>query len=97
MDINNEIARLNWKREPYGLYEPIEYTLAAGGKRVRPQLAMIASQMFEGKNEEVLPVALALEVFHNFTLLHDHVMDQAEVRRRRPTVHVKWDENTAIL
>lgn len=97
MDINNEISKLDWKREPYGLYEPIEYTLAAGGKRVRPQLAMIASQLFDGKDEEVLPAALALEVFHNFTLLHDDVMDKADVRRGRPTVHVKWNENTAIL
>ena len=97
MDINNEILQLNWKREPYGLYEPIEYTLAAGGKRVRPQLAMIASQLFGGKDEEVLPAALALEVFHNFTLLHDDVMDKADVRRGRPTVHIKWNENTAIL
>ena len=97
MDINKEILNLNWKREPYGLYEPIEYTLAAGGKRVRPQLAMIACQMFGGKAEEVLPAALALEVFHNFTLLHDDVMDKADVRRGRATVHVKWNENTAIL
>ena len=97
MDINKEILKLDWKREPYGLYEPIEYTLAAGGKRVRPQLAMIASQLFGGKDEEVLPAALALEVFHNFTLLHDDVMDKADVRRGRPTVHVKWNENTAIL
>ena len=97
MDINKEILNLNWKREPYGLYEPIEYTLAAGGKRVRPQLAMIACQMFGGKEEEVLPAALALEVFHNFTLLHDDVMDKADVRRGRATVHVKWNENTAIL
>ena len=97
MDINNEISKLDWKREPYGLYEPIEYTLAAGGKRVRPQLAMIASQLFGGKDEEVQPAALALEVFHNFTLLHDDVMDKADVRRGRPTVHVKWNENTAIL
>ena len=79
------------------MYEPIEYTLAAGGKRGRPQLAMIASQLFGGKDEEVLPAALALEVFHNFTLLHDDVMDKADVRRGRPTVHVKWNENTAIL
>ena len=97
MDINKEILNLDWKREPYGLYEPIEYTLAAGGKRVRPQLAMIACQMFGGKEKEVLPAALALEVFHNFTLLHDDVMDKADVRRGRATVHVKWNENTAIL
>ena len=97
MDINKEILNLDWKREPYGLYEPIEYTLAAGGKRVRPQLAMIANQMFGENDEDVLPAALALEVFHNFTLLHDDVMDKADVRRGRPTVHVKWNENTAIL
>lgn len=97
MSIQEEILKLDWKREPYGLYEPIEYTLAAGGKRVRPQLAMIGCQLFDGNENEVLPAALALEVFHNFTLLHDDVMDKAEVRRGRPTVHVKWDENTAIL
>ena len=97
MNINNEILKLDWKREPYGLYEPIEYTLAAGGKRVRPQLAMIACQLFGGNEEDVLPAALALEVFHNFTLLHDDVMDKADVRRGRPTVHMKWNENTAIL
>ena len=97
MDINQEVLQLDWHREPYGLYEPIEYTLAAGGKRIRPQLAMIASQLFGGKDEEVLPAALALEVFHNFTLLHDDVMDHADVRRGRPTVHVKWNANTAIL
>ena len=97
MNIYDEIAKLDWKREPYGLYEPIEYTLAAGGKRVRPQLAMIACQLFGGNEEDVLPAALALEVFHNFTLLHDDVMDKADVRRGRPTVHMKWNENTAIL
>lgn len=97
MDINKEILKLDWEREPKGLYAPIAYTLAAGGKRVRPQLAIIASQMFGGKDEDVLPAALALEIFHNFTLLHDDVMDHAEVRRGRPTVHIQWNENTAIL
>ena len=97
MDINAEIEKLDWSREPKGLYEPIGYTLAAGGKRVRPQLALLATKLFGGKEEDVLPAALALEVFHNFTLLHDDVMDKAVVRRGRPTVHVKWNENTAIL
>ena len=97
MDVNKEILKLDWEREPKGLYAPIAYTLAAGGKRVRPQLAMIGSQLFGGNDEEVLPAALALEVFHNFTLLHDDVMDKAEVRRGRPTVHIQWNENTAIL
>ena len=97
MDINHEIARLNWEREPKGLYAPIAYTMAAGGKRVRPQLAMIACGIFGGNEQEVAPAAMALEVFHNFTLLHDDVMDKAEVRRGRPTVHIQWNENTAIL
>lgn len=97
IDINEAIESLDWKREPKGLYEPIGYTLSAGGKRVRPQLALTACRMFGGREEDVLPAALALEIFHNFTLLHDDVMDHAPVRRGRPTVHIKWDENTAIL
>ena len=97
MDINHEIAKLNWEREPKGLYAPIAYTMAAGGKRVRPQLAMIACGIFGGNEQEVAPADMALEVFHNFTLLHDDVMDKAEVRRGRPTVHIQWNENTAIL
>jgi geranylgeranyl diphosphate synthase type II len=97
IDINKAIEQLDWSKEPKGLYEPIGYTLASGGKRIRPTLALIASALFGGKEEEVLPAALALEVFHNFTLLHDDVMDRAQVRRGRPTVHVKWNDNTAIL
>ena len=97
IDINQVIESLDWSKEPKGLYEPIGYTLASGGKRIRPTLALIASALFGGKEEEVLPAALALEVFHNFTLLHDDVMDRAQVRRGRPTVHVKWNDNTAIL
>ena len=97
IDIIKEIENLNWDKEPKGLYAPIAYALASGGKRIRPTLALIASEMFGGKEEEVLPAALALEVFHNFTLLHDDVMDRASVRRGRPTVHVQWDDNTAIL
>lgn len=97
MDIQEKISRINWQREPEGLYAPIAYTMATGGKRIRPQLAMIACQLFGGNPEEVAPAAMALEVFHNFTLLHDDVMDHAEVRRGRPTVHIQWDENTAIL
>lgn len=96
-DINREIGKLDWKREPYGLYEPIAYTLAGGGKRLRPTLAVLGAEVFGGDAEQVMPAALALEVFHNFTLLHDDVMDKAEVRRGRPTVHARWNENTAIL
>ena len=104
IDINKKIASLNWQKEPRGLYEPIEYALSSGGKRLRPTLALTAAEciinggLINGDAiEQALPAALALEVFHNFTLLHDDVMDHADVRRGRPTVHVKWDENTAIL
>ena len=97
IDINKAIENLDWSKEPQGLYEPIAYTLASGGKRLRPTLAMTAAEIFGGKEEDVLPAALALEVFHNFTLLHDDVMDRALVRRGRETVHVKWNDNTAIL
>lgn len=97
MDIEQAIAALDWKREPYGLYEPIEYTLASGGKRLRPRLVLLAAEIFGGNEQEVLPAALAIEVFHNFTLLHDDVMDKADIRRGRPTVHMRWNDNTAIL
>ena len=97
IDLNQQIAALSFPAAPAGLYEPIAYTLASGGKRLRPQLALLGAQLFGGNEQEVLPVALALEVFHNFTLLHDDVMDKATVRRGRPTVHVRWSENTAIL
>ena len=104
IDINKAIESLDWSKEPKGLYEPIGYTLASGGKRLRPTLALIAAKVIVNGGllngdveEQVLPAALALEVFHNFTLLHDDVMDRAEVRRGRPTVHIKWNDNTAIL
>ena len=104
IDINKAIESLNWDKEPKGLYEPIEYTLASGGKRIRPTLALIAAESIinggllnGGMIDDVVPAALALEIFHNFTLLHDDVMDKAQVRRGRETVHVKWNENTAIL
>ena len=104
IDINKAIASLNWQKEPRGLYEPIEYTLASGGKRLRPTLALTAAELIVNGGlingdaiEQTLPAALALEVFHNFTLLHDDVMDHADVRRGKETVHVKWNENTAIL
>ena len=102
IDINKEIAQLNWNKEPRGLYEPIEYTLASGGKRLRPHLAIIAAEaVINGglinSMDDVLPAALALEVFHNFTLVHDAVIDRAEVRRGQETVHRKWNNNTSIL
>lgn len=95
--INEEIEKLNWNKEPRGLYQPIGYTLQAGGKRLRPTLALLACSMFDGKEKDVLPVALALEVFHNFTLLHDDLMDHSHLRRGRETVWCKWNEATAVL
>ncbi len=104
IDINKAIESLNWDKEPKGLYAPIAYTLASGGKRIRPTLALTAAEavvnggLINGDAiDHVLPAALAMEVFHNFTLLHDDVMDRAAVRRGRPTVHTKWNDNTAIL
>jgi len=96
IDFEEKIQSLNWTREPQGLYDPIAYTLESGGKRLRPRLALLAAAMY-GKEEKALPAAYALEIFHNFTLLHDDVMDQAPIRRGRSTVHVKWNDNTAIL
>ena len=84
-------------KTPAGLYEPVEYVMAAGGKRVRPVLTMMACNLFDDDFEKALMPAIALEFFHNFTLLHDDLMDHADVRRNRPTVHKRWNENTAIL
>lgn len=102
IDINKTIASLDWNKEPRGLYEPIEYTLSTGGKRVRPTLTIVAAEtVINGglinSMDDVIPAALALEVFHNFTLMHDDVMDRATIRRGKETVHVKWNDNTAIL
>ncbi len=84
-------------REPRQLYDPIEYTLRLGGKRIRPYLLMSANRMFGGTDEQVRSAAIGIEMFHNFTLLHDDLMDKSPIRRGKPTVYCKWDENTAIL
>lgn len=97
MDINQSIAALDWTKEPQGLYAPIAYALEGSGKRLRPTLALLACQLVGGDPAVALPAALALEVFHNFTLLHDDVMDNASVRRKRPTVNKQFNDNTAIL
>lgn len=83
--------------EPRELYEPIEYTLRLGGKRIRPVMLLAANQMFGGEVEQVRYAAIGIETFHNFTLLHDDLMDKSPLRRGKPTVYCKWDENTAIL
>lgn len=95
--VEQAIANINWIEEPKGLYEPIDYVLSLGGKRIRPVLTLLACQLFSGQNKQALSTALAVEVFHNFTLLHDDVMDRADTRRGKATVHKKWNDNTAIL
>lgn len=95
--INNAIASIDYPQSPFGLYAPVKYQLDMGGKRVRPLLTVMACDMFGGDIEEAISPALGLEIFHNFTLLHDDVMDKADIRRGRPTVHKAWNENTAIL
>lgn len=92
-----EIEKLNWNREPRGLYEPISYVLSLGGKRIRPALTLMACNLYTDDVTAAVAPALGLEVFHNFTLLHDDIMDKAPIRRGKPTVHIKWDDNTAIL
>ncbi len=84
-------------KEPKNLYEPVSYCLANGGKRIRPVMTLLACKMFGGDIKDALPAAAGLELFHNFTLLHDDIMDDAPIRRNKPTVHKKWDDNTAIL
>lgn len=95
--INDYIDKLPLEVEPRGLYEPIRYVLSLGGKRIRPMLMMMAYEMWCKDGTDILSQAVALETYHNFTLLHDDVMDKADVRRGKPTVHKKWNENTAIL
>lgn len=95
-NINREIIRLN-ETEPRNLYGPIGYTLSMGGKRLRPVMVLLACNLFTDKVEKALPAALAIEVFHNFTLLHDDIMDQADMRRNSPSVHKKYNANIAIL
>jgi geranylgeranyl diphosphate synthase type II len=84
-------------RKPSGLYDPVKYILELGGKRLRPLLTLMSTQMYGGKVEKALDAAVAIEVFHNFTLLHDDIMDAAVLRRGKATVHEKWDVNTGIL
>lgn len=91
------IARLPYDRKPESIYEPIKYVLSIGGKRIRPVLMLLAYNMYKDDPKRILMQACALETYHNYTLLHDDLMDNADVRRGMPTVHKKWNANTAIL
>jgi geranylgeranyl diphosphate synthase type II len=87
----------SFKRQPSELYDPIAYTLNLGGKRIRPLLVLLGCDLFHGDIEKALPAAIAIELFHNFTLLHDDIMDRAPLRRGKETVYKKWNTNIAIL
>lgn len=95
--VNRAIEKIVYPQEPQGLYEPIEYVLSAGGKRLRPVLLLLVNNMFDGDIDDAMNAALALETYHNYTLMHDDLMDNADIRHGKPTVHKQWDNNTAIL
>ncbi|MCL1934588.1 MAG: polyprenyl synthetase family protein [Candidatus Azobacteroides sp.] len=95
--INKEIQSIEYPKNPAGLYSPIAYLLTLKGKKIRPALTLLACNLFCNEVKEAIPTALAWEIFHNFTLMHDDVMDKADLRRGQATVHKKWNENTAIL
>jgi len=95
--INREIQSIEYPANPSGLYEPIAYLLALKGKKIRPALTLLACNLYREEVNDAIPTALAWEIFHNFTLMHDDVMDKADLRRGQATVHKKWNENTAIL
>jgi len=95
--VNQELTGTYNTKEPVNLYQPIEYSMSVGGKRIRPVLCLMACNLFSENINQAIKPAIGLEIFHNFTLLHDDIMDKADVRRNKPTVHKKWDENTAIL
>ena len=93
----NYLAQIQFPEEPEQLYKPILYSMSGGGKRIRPTLLMLACEAFGGDVQQALPAAAAVEMFHNFTLLHDDIMDNAEVRRGKPSVYASWGNNVAIL
>lgn len=95
--VEKELSAQQFVEQPEGLYLPIEYALGIGGKRIRPTLCLAGCYLYNDDIKAAIKPALGLEIFHNFTLLHDDVMDNADVRRNQPTVHIKWDPNTAIL
>ena len=95
--VNKAIADTKYTEQPAELYEPISYLMQFGGKRMRPVLVLIATEMFDGNVLKALDAAIGIELFHNFTLMHDDIMDKAPLRRGKPTVHAKWNESAAIL
>ncbi|WMN06100.1 polyprenyl synthetase family protein [Marivirga arenosa] len=97
VSINSAIEKENFGEQPKELYEPIRYIMSLGGKRMRPLLTMLAYQLYHPEPKEIIPAAVSVEVFHNFTLMHDDIMDNAPLRRGKETVHEKWNSPVAIL
>lgn len=95
--VNEFLATLPYTRKPVSLYDPVRYVLSMGGKRIRPTLMLLAYNLYKDNPESILMTACALETYHNYTLLHDDLMDNADLRRGQQTVHRKWNANTAIL
>ena len=95
--IEEALRSVPYPARPEGLYEPIEYVLSMGGKRLRPTLLLLACGLYDEHPEKALPAAVGIETYHNHTLLHDDLMDRADMRRGKPTVHKKWNDNTAVL
>ena len=95
--LENYLAQIQLPEEPELLYKPILYSMSGGGKRIRPTLLLLVCDAFGGELSQAMPAAAAVEMFHNFTLLHDDIMDNAEVRRGKPSVYARWGENVAIL
>lgn len=95
--INDEIKEQKFGSQPKSLYEPLRYIMGLGGKRLRPLLTMLSYSLYKDNAKDIVPFAVAVEAFHNFTLLHDDIMDNAPLRRGKATVHKKWNVNTAIL
>jgi len=95
--VNERLVHIAEGRTPESLYEPIKYVLSIGGKRIRPILMLLAYNMYKDDPQHILSTACALETYHNYTLLHDDLMDKADLRRGHITVHKRWDDNTAIL
>jgi geranylgeranyl diphosphate synthase type II len=95
--LEKEITNLDFPLTPKNLYDPLRYFMNLGGKRMRPMLTLMSAELFGNTKESALPAALAVEIFHNFSLIHDDLMDKAPLRRNKPTVHTKWNEHIAIL
>ena len=95
--IEEALRNVPYPSKPEGLYEPIDYVLSMGGKRLRPTLLLMTCALYSDHPEQAMPAAIGIETYHNHTLLHDDLMDRADMRRGKPTVHKRWNDNTAVL